>query len=192
MEILWLAIVFYSIGLGLILHFRPSLMFHENGVWKEFGYQRTSESRHTLFPFWLFAITWAFASYVLAAAITWSMSSPAALAFTTAAATAAASSNRSSTEVFGHYSLDESEEASEEEAEEEEEEVAPVKRGRGRPRKQQPRPGYYVIAPESNEGGLRRYVYYGENPPEEANMPSVKINAANRVNSAKGVVPLTG
>jgi len=191
MEILWLAIVFYSIGLGLVLHFRPSLMFHENGVWKEFGYQRTSESRHTLFPFWLFAITWAFASYVLAAAITWSFSSPAALAFTTTAAATAAS-----TDVFGRYTLDKSEESEEEEEEEEEEidEEMPVKRGRGRPRKTQPkpRPGYYVIAPESKEGGLRRYVYYGENPPDEANVQSVKINGPNRANSSKGVTPLTG
>jgi hypothetical protein len=192
MEILWLAIVFYSIGLGLVLHFRPSLMFHENGVWKEFGYQRDSESRHTLFPFWLFAIAWAFASYVLAAAITWSLSSPAALAFSTTAAAAASSS-----EVFGQYSLDkseESEEEQEEEPEEAEELEVPVRRSRGRPRKTQskPRPGYYVIAPESKEGGLRRYVYYGENPPDEANVQSVKINGPNRVNSSKGITPLTG
>jgi hypothetical protein len=146
-----------------------------------------------LFPFWLFAIAWAFASYVLAAAITWSLSSPAALAFSTTAAAAAASSS----EVFGQYNLEKSEE-SEEEAEEaeetEEEQEVPVRRGRGRPRKTQskPRPGYYVIAPESKEGGLRRYVYYGENPPEEANVQSVKINGSNRVNSSKGITPLTG
>lgn len=188
MEILWLAIVFYSIGLGLVLHFRPSLMFHENGVWKEFGYQRTSESRHTLFPFWLFAITWAFASYVLAAALTWSLSSPAALA-----AVAATAASAASTDVFGRYTLDKSDESEEEEEEEEEEQEVPVKRGRGRPRSQpKPRPGYYVIAPESKEGGLRRYVYYGENPPDEANVQSVKINGPNRVNSSKGVTPLTG
>ena len=74
MEILWLAIVIYSIGLGVLLHFRPAYMFHENGSWKEFGYQR--DSRHTLFPFWLFAIVWAFMSYVLAATIVWSFFTP--------------------------------------------------------------------------------------------------------------------
>jgi hypothetical protein len=71
MEILWLAIVFYSIGLGLVLHFKPALMFNENGTWKEFGYQRAPGK--TLFPVWLFAITWAFLSYTLAACGTWIM-----------------------------------------------------------------------------------------------------------------------
>ena len=80
MEILWLAIVIYSIGLGLLLHFRPAYMFHENGSWKEFGYQR--DSRHTLFPFWLFAIAWAFVSYVLAASVVWSFFTPFAVAAT--------------------------------------------------------------------------------------------------------------
>lgn len=69
MEILWLAIVLYSIGLGLVLHFKPALMFNENGTWKEFGYQRAPGK--TLFPVWLFAITWAFLSYTLAASGTW-------------------------------------------------------------------------------------------------------------------------
>ena len=69
MEILWLAILFYSIGLGAVLHFRPALMFHENGTWKEFGYQRSA--RYTIFPVWLFAIVWAIVSYTLAAAIVW-------------------------------------------------------------------------------------------------------------------------
>ena len=71
MEILWLAIILYSLGLGLVLHFRPALMFNENGTWKEFGYQRSPESRFTIFPFWLFAISWAFLSYALAATVSW-------------------------------------------------------------------------------------------------------------------------
>ena len=149
MEILWLAIVFYSIGLGLVLHFKPALMFHENGAWKEFGYQRSP--RTTLFPFWLFAISWAFASYAIASAVTWAMIGPVA----TAAATVA---------TFG------SGESESEVEEEVEEEVAP-KRGRGRPRKSEavkPREGYYVVDPASEESGLRKYIYYGTNPPEKS------------------------
>ena len=146
MEILWLAIVLYSVGLGLVLHFKPALMFNENGTWKEFGYQRSSGSRHTLFPFWLFAITWAFVSYAIAAGASW------VFPILTVAATTSAQSS------FGDYSDSE-----------EEEQPEPPKRGRGRPRKSEqvkPRPGYYVVDPKS-EGGLRKYIYYGENPPPE-------------------------
>lgn len=70
MEIIWPAIILYCIGLGIVLYLRPALMFHENGTWKEFGYNR--DSRHTIFPFWLFAIAWALVSYAIASAITWS------------------------------------------------------------------------------------------------------------------------
>lgn len=165
MEILWLAIIFYSVGLGLILHFRPALMFNENGTWKEFGYQRSSDSRHTLFPFWLFAIVWAFASYVLAAAISWTFLSSSGSA---SAAGVAGVAGAAST--MGYYQQEESPIYSEtEEVEEEEmEETLPVKRPRGRPRKtevKQPRAGYYVVDPETSESGVRRYIYYGDAPP---------------------------
>ena len=177
MEILWLAIVFYSIGLGLALQFRPSLMFHENGNWKEFGYQRSSgpESRHTLFPFWLFAIAWAFASYVIAAAITWSLASPTVALALGSLGTAVASNARTTSVPFGQYSAEEESE-SEPESEPEEEEV-PVKKSRGRPRGSKttnPRAGYYVIDPGSTEGGLHRYVYYGDSPPPDGS--AVKLN----------------
>ena len=169
MEILWLAIIFYSVGLGLILHFRPALMFNENGTWKEFGYQRSSDSRHTLFPFWLFAIVWAFASYVLAAAIVWSMSSIPVVAGVTGLSGVAATSSfgHGETSIFNSSGFESSEEGEESEGEEEEE-VVPVKRPRGRPRKtevKQPRAGYYVVDPETSESGLRRYIYYGDKPP---------------------------
>jgi len=160
MEILWLAIVFYSVGLGLVLHFRPALMFNENGTWKEFGYQRSHESRYTIFPFWLFAVSWAFLSYALAATYSW--------IFPAMGAISAMTSEGS----FGSYSQEEEEEAeAEAEAEAEEAEVAPVsRRGRGRPRKtplENPvKPGYYVIDPATQtESGLRKYIYYGDKPP---------------------------
>jgi len=152
MEILWLAIIFYSIGLALVLHFKPALMFNEDGTWKEFGYQR-DRSRHTMFPFWLFAIAWAFISYAIAACIYWVYP---ALGL---AATAS-------------YSFSAIPDSSEEESDSDDE-VTPVsqveKRGRGRPRKVEvkPREGYYVVDPESEKGGLRKYVYYGSNPPPE-------------------------
>jgi hypothetical protein len=148
MEILWLAIVLYSVGLGLVLHFKPALMFNEAGAWKEFGYQRSSgpRSRHTMFPFWLFAIAWAFLSYAIAAGISW--------VIPTAAVASAANS-------FNSYAQSEYSDA-------EEEDIPPAvaPRGRGRPRKT-PRPGYYVVDPESEKEGLRKYIYYGSEPPSE-------------------------
>lgn len=153
MEILWLAIIFYSIGLGLILHFKPVLMFNEDGTWKEFGYQRSPG--RTMFPFWLFAISWAFASYAVAACICWVYP---ALGLATAAAT---------------YSFGPDDTSSSESESDEEIPVSQVeKRGRGRPRKTEkvevkPREGYYVVDPESEKGGLRKYVYFGSNPPPQ-------------------------
>ena len=137
MEILWLAIVFYSLGLAGILHFRPRLMFHENGSWKEFGYHR--DSRHTMFPFWLFAIAWAIISYALAAAISWSYGS----------ASIAAAAAVYSAPSMGYES---------------EEEVVPRRRRSSTP-KSEPRSGYYVLDPASEESGLHRYIFYGNRSP---------------------------
>jgi len=163
MELLWLAIVFYSIGLGLVLHLKPALMFNENGTWKEFGYQReVGASRYTVFPFWLFAITWAFVSYALAAAVAWNWSgSSAAMAMTAAVATSRA------TEVDDDY-----ETADEEEPLETIPVSETIRLPRGRPRQRpqtparKPRPGYYVLDPASESAaGLRRYIYFGDAPP---------------------------
>ncbi len=185
MEILWLAIVLYSIGLGVLLHFRPAYMFHENGTWKEFGYQR--DSRYTLFPFWLFAITWAFLSYVLAATIVWSFFTPILAASTYVASM---SRNHTSEEPSSiQYSsefipasnvMEEEEEAdAEAEAQEEEEEDAynevkdvRIKRNRNIHYEagngiRSARPGYYVLDPSSKQTGIRQYIYYGPTPPTD-------------------------
>lgn len=165
MEILWLAIVLYSIGLALILHFRPPTMFFENGTWKEFGYQR--DARHTIFPFWLFAITWAFVSYALSASISWVW---------LAAPVAAANSFRYSMSDYGdeeqNYSgFDDGE--LEESPEMLPVSEVPIRRGRGRPRgsTSKPRTGYYTLDSAARESeGLRRYVYYGSTPPPEEDL----------------------
>jgi hypothetical protein len=179
MQILWLAIVFYSIGLGIVLQLRPSLMFHENGSWKEFGYQR--DSRHTLFPFWLFAILWAFCSYAIAAAISWSFTGT-AIAATTLGSLHFTPSQESNQAVFHEEAIPEEEEEALEEAESEiEEESIPVSRvvevplePTVRPKKAvatprpKPRQGYYVLEPSTNtQVGIRKYVYYGPSPPPE-------------------------
>ena len=160
MEVLWLAILIYSLGLAAVLHLRPALMFHANGTWKEFGYQRASG--HTLFPFWLFSVVWAFVSYAIAMAASWVLAAgPAAAAVATTAAT------NYETLRFGGSEAEEEEMEAEQETEQEAPELeAPRPRGRPRGSKNKPRPGYYVLDPASRDGGgLRRYVYYGEQPP---------------------------
>lgn len=175
MEILWLAIVFYSLGLAAVLYWRPRTMFHSNGTWKEFGYQR--DSRHTMFPFWLFAIAWAFVSYAAAAAISWTMTAPAAFAGTAAAAGSTlhfTEDDIDSLPSFGSVAPPVPDEM----------EAMPVSRvpasqpqNRRRtntnrpaasqsPAKEKLRPGYYVLDESSPEsGGLKRYIYYGANRP---------------------------
>lgn len=149
MEILWLAIVFYSVGLAVVLHIRPALMFHENGTWKEFGYHR--DSRHTMFPFWLFAVVWAFVSYALAAASSWTFLS----------AAAAIPAYLSEAPTWNEESEEEQEEQVpiQEEDEEQDLQEIPVSK-----RQKKPRPGYYVLNSSSNSG-LRKYIYYGTKPP---------------------------
>lgn len=155
MELLWLAIVFYSIGLAAILYVRPAVMFNENGTWKEFGYQR--DSRHTIFPVWLFIIVWAIISYVLATVVGSYMMAPAAAAVAaTATATATATSKA---HTFATDMFDESDE------EEVIEMPEPKKRSSSPKVKEKPRPGYYVLEPSDQPKGLRKYVYYGPTPP---------------------------
>jgi hypothetical protein len=135
MEIIWIAILLYSIGLAIVLYLRPALMFNENGTWKEFGYKR-EEARYTIFPFWLFAVVWAFLAYALAAvmgSLSMSMVSVASVARNVS--------------------------WSDEETDEEFERVSEKEKTK------KPRPGYYVLNAGTKKG-IRKYVYYGQEPPE--------------------------
>ena len=178
MELLWLSIVIYSIGLGVVLYVRPAIMFNENGTWKEFGYKR--DSRHTIFPFWLFVITWALVSYVLSMAVSMYFSSDALIPSASLAAATSVSHKYASSMFEDTVEMpDGSESESESESEEEEVKVktAPKKRqiktvepSIGTPvsrvsSKDKPRPGYYVLEPSDKPQGLRKYVYYGPTPP---------------------------
>ena len=180
MDSLWLAILLYSLGLAVVLHWRPRAMFHENGTWKEFGYQR--DSRHTLFPFWLFAVAWAFVSYAAATAAVWIIDSGAGTA--AAMASASASAGLTALEYDGHNVSNASSAFPEEEegagSEEDDDVATPVSRMSSvsplsgvRPSlmstpasgRRKPRPGYYVLDPSSRKSGLRRYIFYGAEKP---------------------------
>lgn len=62
-QLLWSGLL-YLIGVATLLITKPSLMFTEEGQWKEFGIGRDSRY-YTWMPFWLFAIMWAILSYLI-------------------------------------------------------------------------------------------------------------------------------
>ena len=64
MRLLIFSGILYLAGVALILMLRPSLMFTDNGVWKEFGIGK-NEATHTWMPFWLFCILWSIFSYLI-------------------------------------------------------------------------------------------------------------------------------
>jgi hypothetical protein len=64
MKILLYSGLLYLAGVAIILILQPTLMFTEEGVWKEFGIGRNPD-RYTWLPFWLFAIVWALLSYII-------------------------------------------------------------------------------------------------------------------------------
>ena len=203
MEILWLAIIMYSAGLALVLHLRPALMFNEDGTWKEFGYQRSP--RHTLLPFWLFVIIWAFLSYAIAAALSWMLFAPAFAAVPMMYIPPPILS-------LGQEDDEEEEEEEEEEAEantmpmttasslkseiqnlvsmENQSQSQSQKRGPGRPRKEtgNPKAGYY-IREENGAGGLNRYIYYGPEAPGEGDGQVAAIRLPNATPYAPANAP---
>jgi hypothetical protein len=151
MEIIWPAIVIYSIGLGLVLYLRPALMFNENGTWKEFGYNRGS--RHTIFPFWLFSVVWALVAYALASFLVASVFTG---VFTGAAVAAMPSmpSYQSPSESEGDSAFETDTDV--------EEVIAPPPQQVSK----KPRAGYYVLNADTRKNGIRKYVYYGSEPPK--------------------------
>jgi hypothetical protein len=64
----------YLSGIAAMLWFRPSLMFHANGTWKEFGIGRGNA--YTWLPFWLFAIMYALMSYIVVFSVSMAFRSP--------------------------------------------------------------------------------------------------------------------
>jgi hypothetical protein len=63
MKLLIYAGFLYLIGISVIILLKPTLMFTNDGIWKEFGLGRDTD-KYTWMPFWLFAIIWAIMSYL--------------------------------------------------------------------------------------------------------------------------------
>jgi hypothetical protein len=62
MRVLLYSGLLYLLGVAIVLALKPSLMFTVDGAWKEFGIGRNPE-KYTVFPFWMFVITWAVLSF---------------------------------------------------------------------------------------------------------------------------------
>ena len=84
MKVLLYSGLLYLAGVAIVLILQPSIMFTEEGIWKEFGIGRNSNT-HTWLPFWLFAMVWALLSYIIVLILAGSGSLPGTGAATGAA-----------------------------------------------------------------------------------------------------------
>jgi hypothetical protein len=143
--------VLYLLGTAIILIIRPSLMFTEDGSWKEFGIGR-KQNTHTWMPFWFFAILWALTSYILVTIIF-------AIYFPEARSVTNSSSDiRKIIHNYTHSSYPSLEEI---------ELPKPPRRGRGKSIELPD--GYYIRNTDGTEiaGGIPKYIYLGKGLPND-------------------------
>ncbi len=131
----------YMAGVTILLLWRPSLMFNEEGEWKEFriGGDR---SKYTWMPVWLALLLWALFCFTIVSLIS--------------------RKNAGTPGNTGRRLVNDYDEAVDEGAEE----VVQVRKRRGR-RVALP-PGYYVLDRDANNRtGTPHYVYIGESPMDD-------------------------
>lgn len=137
MKLLLYSGLLYLAGVAIILLLQPSIMFTEDGIWKEFGIGRNPKT-HTWVPFWLFAVIWAIISYIIVLLIAGTGSLPG---------------------VEETYHVQEQSIA----LTDKNFEVKP--KGRGK-RSNSLIPGYYILNREATEAaGTPKYIYLGAAPP---------------------------
>lgn len=158
MRTLLLSAVLYLTGVAAVLYFKPALMFHPDGSWKEFGLEGLER---TMFPFWLFCITWAVAAFGITVVLE-SIFGGEAGAAAAAAGTAVAATTVPQEPITPLQPL------------------PPRTRHRRRRLIQTPsgvmQPGYYMLDPAgSGVPGVPRYIYLGPEspgaPPSAVGMP---------------------
>ncbi len=158
METLLVAGSLYLIVIAIILTIKPSFMFTEEGVWKEFGIGRNPKT-HTWMPFWFFAILTALVSYILAVLLLRFRVDTSNTASTTASAPAPVEVNKSGKSITKTPEIiDEVVEVNAEDFE------PPVMKPRRRtPRVDLP-DGYYMLNQQATDaaGGIPKYIYLGK------------------------------
>ena len=119
-------------------------MFEDDGQWKEFGIISKS---HTVFPFWLFCITWAVLSYCITMFF---ISTGNVETVDDPPVKTTKKSAKKSTANPPDENL-----------------VEPLEPRTAKKSKKPMKPGYYVLNTEAtNSEGAPKYVYYGSEPPE--------------------------
>ncbi len=148
MRQLLVAGILYLIGISIILTIKPSIMFTEEGVWKEFGIGRNPRT-HSWMPFWLFAILWALISYIFTT-IVLSIFYPSTDTLCTA-------SKKQLNILDETYDVNT-------------QELKPVTtKSRRKKGALEMADGYYILNREATEaaGGIPKYVYLGKGLPED-------------------------
>lgn len=68
MRVLLYSGLLYLLGVSIVLALKPTLMFTEDGGWKEFGIGRDPE-HYTWLPVWMFILFWAVLSFFIVQAV---------------------------------------------------------------------------------------------------------------------------
>lgn len=140
MKVLLYSGLLYLAGVAIVLILQPSIMFTEEGIWKEFGIGR-NQNTHTWLPFWLFAMVWAILSYIIVLILAGEGSLPGT------ATTAVPSPQAQPNLTMQSFEL-------------------PKQRGK---RSNSLIPGYYILNREASEiQGTPKYIYLGPEPPGHA------------------------
>jgi hypothetical protein len=147
MTSIWYAVGLYMVGIATVLYVRPTAMFRENGMWKEFGLGAKND-KQTVFPFWMFAIVWAILSYALANLISLFLASI-VLNSATGAPSDATAAAANITPLIQPISTAPAIN------------IQPPPSANMAPPKA---PGYYILDPY-NLGPQPKYIYYGPEPP---------------------------
>jgi len=139
--------ILYLVGVATVLVLKPSLMFTDDGDWKEFGIGR-NKNTHTWMPFWFFAILWALTSYIIVG-IVFTLYVPQKQV------------RRAVEEVYQEVEYE-----PELEPEPEPISIRP-RRARGRPMNLPD--GYYLMNADGTEasGGVPKYIYLGKGLPKD-------------------------
>jgi hypothetical protein len=178
MKVLLISTVLYLLGVAIVLFWRPALMFHADGRWKEFGL-RPDEST-TVFPFWFFCIVWALGSLLLTRLVVPDTSiDVTASAMTVAGVTTAAESATSRIRsVLEDAVLEESNQRRPVRNEDYLTPLPPVppatatskkrsNNGTTAGKEESPKPGYYKLkgGSSSKKSKIPRYIFIGEKDP---------------------------
>ena len=178
MRVLLFSSLLYLLGVAAVLFFKPQLMFHLDGRWKEFG---TGSDDKTLFPFWLFCIVWAIVSYgIISAVVT---EGTEIVAAGVAAATAVATEDtlmplpkrnkNTGANTVTNIGTNKTANNSSRNRPKNSFTPAPVEKV-----VEVMKPGYYKLDPNgTNASGTPRYIYIGEDAPDDESLAGSEESA---------------